>query len=214
MGSTKARLIYLIGIVDKKRGQLSPRFFCLMSWEANLAITGDFFDKIQNKEIFCEEIHEDFFKRSEEMGVIPYWNTGCIQDAYFQWIQDLERVQLVEDKVRRPDHLKCAAHLIYWLRRSSPIDNFVYEGELTPSIEFMLKYGREYLALDLGYRIAQLYECKIHDRNLPDNSFSLQSNLAGVNENDFIETAVHVLKLKMVSPHSILLILKAIFLRP
>jgi len=179
-----------------------------------MALDGEFFERIRNKEVFLEEVHADFFARSEEKGVFPHWNRGRCQDAYFQWMQDLERVEAVEDKVRRADHLKCAGHLVYWLRRSSPVDEFAYNMPLNPGKEFMLRYGREYLAFDLGYRVAQVYELKIHGRNLPENSFSLKSSLPGVPANDFIETTAHVMKTKHVSPHSLLVIYKAIFLRP
>lgn len=178
-----------------------------------MAITGDFFERIRNKAVFLDEIHGDFYRRASELGVEPHWNRGRCQDAYFQWMQDLERVEAVEDKVRRADHLKCAAHLVYWLRRASPVDEFAYDPPLNTSKEFMLKYGREYLAFDLGYRAGQLYERKIHGRNLPESAFSLKSTLPGVPQNDFIETTVHVMKLKHVSPHALLVIYKAIFLR-
>jgi|GEM_PF-3997748 len=179
-----------------------------------MPVTGDFFEVIRDKKNFLELVHEDFSARSEELSVYPHWNRGRAQDAYFQWMQDLERVEAVEDKVGRADHLKCAAHLIYWLRRSSPVDEFAYEPPVDSAKEFMLKYGREYLAFDLGYRAAQIYERRVFGRNLPEQSFSLQSNLPGIAQNDFIETTVHVLKVKHVSPHALLAILKAIFLRP
>lgn len=45
-------------------------------------ITGDFFDRILTKNVFMEEVHSDFYKRSEELGVHPHWNRRNIQDAY------------------------------------------------------------------------------------------------------------------------------------
>ncbi|MGO7532770.1 hypothetical protein [Rhizobium leguminosarum] len=184
-----------------------------------MAIEGDFFERILKKEAFLELIHQDFYDRSVEMGVEPFWDKGKAQDAYFQWMQDLERIAHVEEKVTKPDHLKCAAHLIYWLRRSSPVNEFAHEAvDLNAPdnerIVFMLKYGREYLAFDLGYRAAQLYETRLGDRQLPPNAFAPRSALGDVPANDFVETMVHVLKLKNVSPHAIFLVLKAIFLRP
>lgn len=178
-----------------------------------MSITGNFFERIQAKAVFLDEVHSDFYTRAEELGCHPHWNRAKAQDAYFQWMQDLERIAHVEEKVSRPDHLKCAAHLIFWLRRCSPINDFACEGDPAKH-EFMMKYGREYLAFDLGYRVAQLYETKIFGRSLPTSSFSLQSNLPGVQANDFIETTCHVMKLKEISPHALLTTLKAIFLRP
>ncbi len=186
-----------------------------------MAITGDFFKRIRaDKNVFNEEIHSDFYVRCEEMDVLPFWNRGRALDAYFQWEQDLRRVESMEDKVGIADHLKCAAHLIYWLRRSSPIDGFTMgatefsDKKITPAKEFMALYGREYLAFDLGYRAAQLYECKLHNRDLPAASFPLSSSLSDVPKRDFIESTCHVMKTKMLSPHALLVILKAIFLRP
>jgi hypothetical protein len=186
-----------------------------------VGISGDFFKRIRaDKKVFGDEIHADFYARCEEMDVLPFWNKGRCLDAYFQWEQDLRRVEGIEDKVGVADHLKCAAHLIYWLRRSSPVDGFTngkneYSNqEITPAKEFMAKYGREYLALDLGYRAAQLYEIKLHGRNLPAKSFPLRSSLADVPPRDFIESTCHVMKTKMLPPHALLVILKAVFLRP
>jgi len=186
----------------------------MMRDELRLGITGDFFKRIIDKEVFEAEVFHDFFERCEEMGIVFTWNRRNALDAFFEWQQDLSRLAHAEPHIEEPDHLKCAAYLIYWLRRSSPVENFVYEGEVTPEVEFMIKYGREYLAFDLGYRAAQNYERFVNDRNLPQSSFSLHSSLEDVLENDFIETVCHVLKLKMVSPSSLLLLLKAIFLRP
>lgn len=183
--------------------------------ELREGITGDFFERIiKDRDVFEVEIYHDFFERAEEMGVSFYWNPRNILDAYFELTQELKRLDFVEPNLERPDHLKCAAYLIHWLRRSSPVTNFVYEGDLDPNIEFMLKYGREYLAFDIGYRAAQIYERKVSGRDLPEKSFSLHSSLIDVKDNDFIETVAHVLKSKMISPSAILLILKAIFLRP
>jgi len=186
-----------------------------------VGITGDFFERIRaDKTTFCEEVHSDFYARCEEMDVLPFWNKGRCLDAYFQWEQDLRRIEGVEDRVGVADHLKGAAHLIYWLRRSSPVDGFTNgatefsDQTITPAKEFMAKYGREYLALDLGYRAAQLYETKLHGRNLPPRSFPLSSSLPDVRKRDFIESTCHVMKTKMLSPHSLLVILKAVFLRP
>jgi hypothetical protein len=46
--------------------------------------------------------------------------------------------------------------------------------ENSDDFEFMMKYGREYLAFDLGYRIAQHYETTINGRQVDDaeNAFA------------------------------------------
>lgn len=186
-----------------------------------MAITGDFFERIRaSKETFNDEIHSDFYVQCEGMDILPYWNRGRCFDAYFQWEQDLRRMESMEDKIDHADHLKCAAHLIYWLRRFSPVDGFTNGStefstkEITPAKEFMAKYGREFLALDLGYRAAQLYEIKLHNRNLPANSFPMSSVLPGTPKRDFIESTCHMMKVKSLSPHALVVVLKAVFLRP
>lgn len=80
------------------------------------------------------------------------------------------------------------------------------------SVEFMLKYGREYLAFTLGYNVAKHYEIQIND--LDANAFSLQSKFESVPKNDLLDTLVHAMKIKMISPQGLLITLKAIFLRP
>jgi hypothetical protein len=167
-----------------------------------------------SREVFVEEIHSAFYTESERLGVLPHWSKARAYDVRFHWLQDLERIEHVEDRITRADHLKCAAHLIFWLRRHSPVDNFAWDDPLSSSKEFMLKYGREYLAFDFGYRAAQVYEIAVNGRNLPDTSFPIKSSLPGVPKNDFVESVVHVLKSKSISPHALFILLKAIFLRP
>lgn len=179
-----------------------------------MAITGDFFERIKAKEVFIEEIHNDFHQRCEELDASFHFNKGRAIEAYFHWMQDLKVIPVRDPVIKAPCHLKCAAFLIYWLRRFSPVDEFACDDLDSGSVQFLVKYGREYLAFDIGYRAAQVYERGINGRALPGDAFSLQSFDSRVDVNDFVETVTQVMKAKNVSPHALYLVLKAIFLRP
>lgn len=175
---------------------------------------------LENKESFVSYVHQAFHDMAMQFGLSVHFNKALAQDAYFQWMQDIERVRQFEQDVNEPDHIKKCAHLIYWLRRFSPVNDFVrvdFEGPAEVDAEsygFIMKYGREYLAFDLGYQIARHYECTINNRKLPKESFSVQSAFPEIQSHDLLKTIVHVMKTKMMSPQGFVITLKAIFLRP
>lgn len=185
-----------------------------------LTAEDDYITNLLEKEYFLKEVEENFYSKAEDMGVLVSFHKGRALDVLLQVNHDLRRIEDRESKVSLPDHIKVAALTMYWLRRISPVSRFTINTEIhgisesTPSVEFMMKYGREYLAFDFGYKLAHHYECNIEDRSLPENSFSLNSSFDDVPKNDLVEMVVHVLKLKNVSPHALILLLKAIFLRP
>lgn len=175
---------------------------------------------LEQKEEFVSFVGQAFHDLAMQFGLTVHFNKALAQDAYFQWMQDVERVRQFEQDVNEPDHIKKCAHLIYWLRRFSPVNDFAvvdFEGPGVndkDSFEFMMKYGREYLAFDLGYQIAKHYECSISGRNLGANSFSIQSSFTEIQSHDLLKTIVHVMKTKMMSPQAFVITLKAVFLRP
>jgi hypothetical protein len=168
---------------------------------------------------FVDKVWDDFSENAESMGFSIHFNKGRALDAFHLWNDDMDRLEKHEPDIELASHLKCAAYLTFWLRRSSPVDLLVAVDPppyvMTPdTTEFMLKYGREYLAFDFGYRIAHAYETYINGRNLPEGSFPLYSFDEAIEPNNFVNTACHVMKTKEISPFSIYLIFKAIFLRP
>ncbi len=180
-----------------------------------MAIDGEFFKRIKDKDTFINEVFSEFCGACEEVNLTFHWNRGKALEAFFLWEKDVALIPLRDEEIEEPCHLKHAAFLIYWLRRCSPVNEFVYEAaDFDENIEFMLKYGREFLAFDIGYRAAQVYERGINGRDLPEHAFSLSSFDTSIDSNDFIMTVTQVLKTKNVSPHAIYLVLKAVFLRP
>lgn len=176
-----------------------------------------YIEQLFDWDFFNEEVSYKIYTTAAELGVLCTWSKARSKDAHLNWLQDLRRLEEMEDEIGKPDHIKCASHLIYWLRRMSPISSFTIDegcSDTDPSVEFLLKYGREYLAFNFGYEIARTYECNIKHRNLGPESFSLQSSMSDVKSNDFVICVSHVLKLKNISPHAITIILKAVFLRP
>jgi hypothetical protein len=204
-------------------------------WRGEMQITRDFFDKIrrsdpkdadtdevmrkQQRDFFIEQVWNDFSENAESMGFYLHTNKGKALEAFHLWNDDIDRFEKHEPDIDMAAHLKCAAYLTFWLRRSSPVDGFVCidprpHGITDETIEFMLKYGREYLAFDFGYRIAHAYETYINGRNLGDDTFSLCSFDNKIEQTNFVHTTCHVMKTKEISPLGIYLMFKAIFLRP
>jgi hypothetical protein len=185
-----------------------------------MIIDGNTLERLEQKADFIGTVHKYYYDLCAQMGVQPHFNKALAQDAYFQWMQDLDRIRSYEAEVGDPDHIKRAAHLVYWLRRFPPVNDFVIGGEHIPddvdpdAIQFMLKYGREYLAFDMGYSLARFYEARINGRNLGEDSFSLQSSFPDVQSHDFLLSMVHVMKTKMLSPQALVLVFKGVFLRP
>jgi len=138
-----------------------------------------------------------------------------LRDAYQLWQKDLDRVKKADELHDGLDHFKQCGHLGYWLRRSSPIVEFIdYSSAYTESAgsmgddansfrDLLYQYGTEYLAFDWAYEI-----CLFHERTRSDKSSRADTLQLS---RDYIRTVCHFMKCKHVSPHALSLILKSLF---
>lgn len=80
-----------------------------------------------------ESLHELYSgwvrEATAEIGLAVDIAQQRIRDAFGAWQQDLQRNETFSVPAgARPDHLKAAGHLCYWLRRFSPIMNITSTG--------------------------------------------------------------------------------------
>jgi hypothetical protein len=145
----------------------------------------------------------------------PVLSLPRLHDAHYAWRDDMLRLEERETKLTEgPDHFKQCANLAYWLRRMSPIVEYhdlaaLVEGtdDLYPDEierrEILSKYGTEFLAFDFGFKICQYYE--LEKIVTPKTSAPKLSK-------DYIIDVCHMMKFKHVSPHSMFLIYRSLFI--
>lgn len=185
---------------------------------ADLSISKDVFEHLEDGKFFIEFVREQYVACASPARLVPVLSAHRLFDAHLQWRQDLERVSRFELRDKEPDHYKQSGHLIYWLRRASPVIEWVDEtgnigdAEGYPILsaeqefrELLMKYGNEYLSFDLGYRICRYFEESRVDSPIDPGERPLTT--------DYILTVAHFLKVKNVSPHALFLVLRSLFIR-
>lgn len=186
-----------------------------------LLITPDIFERLSDGNFFAKFVSAQYGDVAIKARMTPKISMRSLFDSHYFWILDLRRVNEFETPDSEPDHFKHAGHLAYWLRRSAPVFEWIdnrrnfqdapgfdllpYEDDLR---DLLLKYGNEYLAFDLGFRLSKYFECGRLGINPKENQ-----GVFPITE-DYIVTISHFLKAKNVSPHALFLIYKALFLRP
>ncbi len=165
-----------------------------------------------------QQTFEDYAKKvSWAAQLQPKMVEYRLRDAHHFWVKDLERVKAAEDNLGEGlDHFKQSGHLAYWLRRTSPVVEFVdMSGGFNEAVrdevscdnnfrDFLFKYGMEYFAFDLPFNI-----CRFHEIAQPGSSdWAEEIDLPP----DYVTTICHFLKTKNVSPHAIFLIFKSLLL--
>ena len=146
----------------------------------------------------------------------PKMSLSRLHDVHFCWRDDLSRITEREPKLKDgPDHFKQCAHLAYWLRRRSPVveyedlhkkyegDGHIYDNERKLR-DILDPYGGEYLSFNFGFEICQHYELNKECRAHKDLKIAITD--------EYIIDACHMLKFKNVSPHSIYMIYRTLFL--
>jgi hypothetical protein len=151
--------------------------------------------------------------------LFPRVSPPRLLDAYGAWRNDLKRVELNEPKLHDGlDHFKQCGHLAFWIRRMSPLVETV---DLTENIadapgnpltenekkfrELLYGYANEYLAFDFGFQFCKFYE--IHKK---EGSSDRAKKI--ILTPDYYKTICDFMKYKSVSPHSLFMIYKSLFL--
>lgn len=161
---------------------------------------------------FYSEFSEEILRFGR---LFPRLSRARLLEAHGAWKKDMERVGDHENKLDAGlDHFKRAGHLAFWLRRMSPIVEFVDEtqniadgGEYeldnreNDFRDLMAGHANEYIAFDIGFQFCKFYEIAIG---------STRANSINLDE-DYIRTTCHFMKYKQVSPHSLFMIYKSLF---
>jgi hypothetical protein len=134
-----------------------------------------------------------------------------VGEAHTYWLRDIKRVY--DDPKAVPDHFKRAGFLAYWLRRRQVVHHIgasAVDSADTADVDKFLINHNEFCAFTLGLRICHYFSLADRLRVEPDISDYLNSqNL----DFDFLIDVSTLMKNKNVSPHSLYLIYRAIFLK-
>lgn len=199
---------------------------------------------IQNDKELFDLLEQQFREIATGVGLSHTLARQRVSDIYHAWRQDMKRANdfnFGDEEDVESDHVKCAAHLTYWIRRYSPVVDLQtsLQAAINPpysdgqvlsmySLEGMqfaedeaigtkseeqpadalvighrkriFAYANEYLAFDLGFRLARSYEAK--KLGVRDNEFGPDV--------EFIDTICYIFKFKNISPHAIFLIYKSL----
>lgn len=139
-----------------------------------------------------------------------------LYDAHYAWQDDLSRVEGREQNLDKGlDHFKQCGHLAYWMRRMAPIVEYddhivkyesgeeIYKDEMRAR-KLLFEYGTEFIAFDFAFQICFYYESERTDRHTEFKAPLLTPN--------YLRDICHMLKFKHVSPHSMTLIYRSLFL--
>lgn len=164
-----------------------------------------------------QEIFEVFAKEvCWEAVLAPKISLPRLKDAHYAWRDDIVRVKNVERKLTRGlDHFKLCGHLAYWLRRMSPIVEYVDLAAFCEDLDelyadekaarrVLSAYGTEYVAFDFGLQICRYYEAERIDGDGKEKILNITE--------DYIIDICHLLKFKHASPHSIAMIYRSVLL--
>lgn len=163
------------------------------------------------KETFSEYVKEI----ADRALLFPKICSMRLYTAHYAWRDDIRRVGDREENLTQGlDHFKQCGHLTYWIRRTSPVIEYIDRATLFESAddlyedenalrELLSNYGNEYFALDFGLMICRYYEEERLDKQKDKISLSIST--------DFLIDICHMLKFKNVSPHAIYLIYKSLF---
>jgi hypothetical protein len=170
------------------------------------------FERLQDEVSFVELVRLCFNRVALEFGCRVTLNETRLLEAHQFWTQDMERLRRFELPTSPSiDQFKQAGHLVYWLRRSSPIVKTELaepadEGGEKERLAFFLKYDSQYCALVLGFEL-----CAFHCANAEGSRFYASDYQL---DRDYAEVTCHFLKVKSVSPHALHLIFKSLFADP
>jgi hypothetical protein len=169
------------------------------------------FDDLQDESVFVSLMRLCYRRIALEFGCRVTLNETRLLEAHQFWAQDMERLRRFELPTSASiDQFKQVGHLVYWLRRSSPIVACEcvepVEGEDEGPRAFFLKYDSQYCALVLGFEL-----CAFHCANAVGSDFYASDYQL---DRDFAEVMCHFLKVKSVSPHALHLIFKSLFADP
>lgn len=141
------------------------------------------------------------------------------EQAHQRWVKDVSRVSDHEFDGGPLDHFKRAALLCYWLRRYPPICEFGKNPDLQiAGIRFRkfdgreVRYANQFAAFDVGFRICRFWEANREDAERIYGFVPKEGDFSLAGNGNFVQDVSYVLADKNVSPHTLALIYRALFI--
>lgn len=177
-----------------------------------LEFTRDIFEDIaEDSEVFCERITQHYTYLFAKGGYMPIIQEKHLYDAWDAFCHDKNHAadSLHPESKGKPDHFKLSGILAYWLRRSTPVcglRNLNLVHQKYPIFQELLKkYPSELSAFDMG-----LFICSRFETERVDNSSSYVPAIEA-NNFDYYRDICFLLKRKSLSPHSLGMIYRSLF---
>lgn len=177
------------------------------------AIRKDIFQRLETLDGFREEVQAFYADLVVGTGLRLEFCPFRQKWAHQFYMEDLARI---EGKLNgtTPNHYKRCGVLAFWLRREPPVsvwnDTHADFANLPPRLQskhdFLIQYGREWGAFNFAYQICLFYECNKPGQPLDRGSIDRIDSV-------YCLEMVEMLKRNNVSPHSLHMIYKSLFLR-
>jgi hypothetical protein len=148
----------------------------------------------------------------------PMFSDYWIRHAHFRWMKDMKYVSGKEYDGGNLDHFKRAGFLCYWLRRCPPLSDI---GR-NPDTHFasirhrkdkpiLIQYGNAFAAFDISFRLCRYFESSRKDRNYSPETRRAIATFAISQKSSFITDICYTLSEKNISPHSLNMLYKGLF---
>jgi hypothetical protein len=172
----------------------------------------DVFGRLHDDEFFVQNIYRQYVKYIQDHGFIGTVSRPKLLEAHIFWKEDMARIkqfELVDSST--VDEYKQCGHLAYWLRRFNPISELrIYEAPEneaeTKRQDFFKKYGSQFTSFMIGFDLCVYAASNAEGSPFYMDDFQLSA--------DYTHIVSHFLKSKDVSPHSMFLIYKSLFMNP
>lgn len=174
--------------------------------------TPDVFARLLDEEFFVGEIYNAYVTYIQDHGFSGSISRPKLLEAHIFWNEDMARAkqfEMVDSSTI--DEFKQCGHLAYWLRRFNPISEIrVYERADSEAEQarqaFFKKYGSQLTSFMIGFELCAYATANAEGSTFYKDDFKLSD--------DYTHVVSHFLKSKDVSPHSMFLIYKSLFLSP
>lgn len=184
----------------------------------------DLFDKLQNAGWFRDFVEYQYKRVVFDMEpVSPVLSDYWISQAHLRWTKDVSYVSTKEYEGGALDHFKYSGFLCYWLRRCPPLSDICWNADLAlAGIRYrhpktiLTQYGNVFAAFDIGLRICRYWESARTDIPYPTATRAKIMTFTIPQRSEYIEDVCYTLAEKNISPHSLNMLYKSLFiaLRP
>jgi hypothetical protein len=180
----------------------------------------DLFDKLRDPKWFHDFVEHQYKRVVFDMEpVVPVLSEYWIGQAHFRWTKDVAVVSSKEYGGRPLDHFKYAGFLCYWLRRCPPLSELATNPDLAIAgiryrdpKKILVQYGNVFAAFDIGLRICRYWESARRDIGYSEEVRDKIMRFSIPQRSEYIEDICYTLAEKNISPHSLNMLYKSLFL--